>query len=238
MEIEVWSDVVCPFCYLGKRHLAAALAEFEHRDEVTVTWRSFLLDPTTEPGEPGSSVERLTKKYGMPLVDAQANQERLRASGAEVGIDFRWDLERPDNTIDAHRFAHLVRATVPDQADAVTERLFRAHFTEGLLLSDHNVLADLGAEFGVDRTVVLETLAGDAYRDAVEEDLAQARAYGISGVPFFVLNGAYGVSGAQPVAVLSSALQQAWDAGHALVTVTGAGTDADGASCEGDACAI
>lgn len=238
MKIEVWSDVVCPFCYLGKRHLDAALEEFEHRDEVTVGWRSFLLDPTTVPGDPGSSAERLTKKYGMSLADAQANQARLAASGAEVGIDFRWDLERPDNTVDAHRFAHLVRESAPEHADAVTERLFRAHFTEGLLLSDHQVLADLGEEFGLARTVVLDALVGDAHRDEVDADLAQARAYGISGVPFFVLDGAYGVSGAQPVEVLVSALQQAWDAEHTLVPVTGA-TGAEGdASCEGDACAV
>lgn len=218
MEIEVWSDVVCPFCYLGKRHLAAALEEFEHGDEVTVTWRSFQLDPTTQPGEPGSSAVRLSEKYGMPLADARANQERLRASGAEVGADFRWDLERPDNTGDAHRFLHLVGDLAPEHRDAAVERLFRAHFTDGLLLSDHQVLADLGQEFGIDRDVVLTALAGDAYRDGVEADLAQARAYGINGVPFFVLDSAYGVSGAQPVEVLVSAMQQAWDARSGTTT--------------------
>lgn len=212
MLVEIWSDVVCPFCYLGKRNLTAALERFEHSDQVEVRWRSFQLDPTATPGEPGTMAEGLAKKYGMALEQAEANQENLRATGAEVGIDFRWDLTRPDTTIDAHRLRHVVTTHNPEAGDAVVEDLFRAHFTEGRLVSDHDELVEIAVGHGLDGEVVRTALSGDEGADVVQQDLAQARAYEISAVPFFVINQAVGVPGAQPPDVLLSALEQAWEA--------------------------
>lgn len=212
MLIEVWSDVVCPFCYLGKRHLTAALERFEHADEVEVRWRSFQLDPTATPGEQGSMAAGLAAKYGMSLAEAEANQANLRATGAEVGIDFRWDLTRPDTTIDAHRLRHLVTTQHPEAGDAVVEDLFRAHFTEGRLVSDQDELVEIAVGHGLDGEAVKAALSGDDGADAVQQDLAQARAYEITAVPFFVINQAVGVPGAQPPEVLLSALEQAWEA--------------------------
>lgn len=239
MKLEVWSDVVCPFCYLGRKNLQAALVQYEHAGEVTVHWRSFQLDPTAEVGEPGSTAAGLAAKYQMPLAEAEANQERLKESGAKAGIDFRWDLVRPDNTFDAHRLAHIVAEHAPDRVDAVVDRLFAAHFTEGTAVSDHAVLVEIAVQEGIPEDVVRQALATDVGADAVRDDLAQARAYGISGVPFFVINEAYGVSGAQPPEVLVAALEEAREAAGVTEPNGGhADHDHDHADCSQDSCEV
>ncbi len=216
MLIEVWSDVVCPFCALGRQNLKAALSTWEHADEAEVVWRSFQLDPTSGPaGEPGSGAAGLAAKYGMDLAEAEANQEQLRTKAAEVGLDFRWDLARPSNTFDAHRLAHIVAEVAPDKVDAVIERLFTGYFTQGIALSDQEALVELAVQIGLPADQVREGLAGDAGADGVRQDIDQARAYGISGVPFFVIDGAYGVSGAQPPEVLVAAFTEAREASEA-----------------------
>ncbi|HIT74570.1 MAG TPA: DsbA family oxidoreductase [Candidatus Avipropionibacterium avicola] len=236
MKIEVWSDVVCPFCFLGRKNLQAALGQYEHADEVSVHWRSFQLDPSAEPGEPGSTAAGLAAKYQMPIAEAEANQDRLRQSGAQVGIDFRWDLVRPDNTFDAHRLVHIVAERAPEQVDALVGRLFEAHFTEGAAVSDHEVLVGIAAELGIDADQVRAALAGDDGTEAVRQDLAQAQAYGISGVPFFVIDQAYGVSGAQPPEVLVAAMEQAREAAVAGAAPEQNGDDHDHPSCSQDSC--
>lgn len=236
MKIEVWSDVVCPFCFLGRKNLQAALGQYEHADEVSVHWRSFQLDPSAEPGEPGSTAAGLAAKYQMPIAEAEANQDRLRQSGAQVGIDFRWDLVRPDNTFDAHRLVHIVAERAPEQVDALVGRLFEAHFTEGAAVSDHEVLAGIAAELGIDADQVRAALAGDDGTEAVRQDLAQAQAYGISGVPFFVIDQAYGVSGAQPPEVLVAAMEQAREAAAAGTVPEPDGDDHDHPDCSQDSC--
>lgn len=216
MLIEVWSDVVCPFCALGRQNLKAALASWEHADEAEVVWRSFQLDPSSGPaGEPGSGAAGLAAKYGMELAEAEANQEQLRIKAADVGLDFRWDLARPSNSFDAHRLVHIVAEIAPDKVDAVVGRLFTGHFTEGMALTDHEALVDIAAQEEIPADQVREGLAGDAGAEGVNHDIAQARAYGISGVPFFVINQAYGVSGAQPPEVLVAAFTEAREAAAA-----------------------
>ena len=213
MLVEVWSDLVCPFCAIGRKNLQIALEGYDHADEVTVRWRSFQLDPTPGvAGEPGSMAAGLAKKYGMSLAEAEANQEQLRQSAAQVGLDFRWDLVRPSNTFDAHRLAHIVGELAPDRADAVVDGLFTGYFTEGAALTDHQVLVEIAVQAGVPAAEVRTALAGDAGTDGVQEDLAQARAYGISAVPFFVIDQTYGVSGAQPPEVLTAAFEEAREA--------------------------
>ncbi len=239
LRVEIWSDVVCPWCYVGKRRFEAALARFAHRDEVELVWRSFELDPSAPPSDAqsGSYAERLAAKYRCSLDQAQQMIDTMTRTAAEEGLDFRFDLARPGNTFDAHRLLHLAREV--GLQDALKERLDRATFTEGSPSSDSAALAALAGEVGLDREQVAAVLASDRYADAVRADEAQAQAYGISGVPFYVVDGRYGVSGAQPADLLLQALEQAWSerASLSLVTAGGTSTAATGAACEGDACA-
>ncbi|XVX20068.1 DsbA family oxidoreductase [Actinomycetota bacterium] len=239
VKIDIWSDIVCPFCYIGKRHLELALERFEHRDEVEVVWHSFELDPTIEPVADATLVEKIATKYGMSLGQSEASQRGIAERAAEVGLTFNWQDARFGNTFDAHRLVHL--AAGHGLADAAHERLMRAYFTEGVAVGDTAELQRLGEEIGLPADEVRELLAGDAHSDAVRADEEQARAYGITGVPFFVLDGKYGVSGAQPVELFEQALAQAWQerSGIQLVTPTGAATDtADGSACGPDGCEI
>ena len=234
MTVEIWSDVVCPWCYVGKRKFEAALQRFEHRDEVDLVWRSFELDPSApeSPAESGSYVRRLAAKYGGGLEQAQGMLDTMTATAAEEGLDFRFDLARPGNTFDAHRLLHLAREH--DVQDELKERLDRATFTEGSPSSDHIALRGLAVEVGLPGDEVDAVLASDRYADAVRADEAQARAYGISGVPFFVVDAKYGISGAQPADVVLGALEQAW-AERSPLTLVAPG---DAPGCEGDSCAV
>jgi predicted DsbA family dithiol-disulfide isomerase len=226
VQVEIWSDVVCPWCAIGKRRFEAALARFEHRADVEVRYRSFELDPTTPREYAGNATQRLADKYGVSLDQARAMEQRVVDAAAADGLDFRFDLARPGNTVDAHRLLHLA-ADRGRQAE-LKERLLLAYFTEGRPVGDRDTLAGLAAEAGLDPAEARGVLDSDAYLADVRDDQVTARALGITGVPFFVLDRAYGVSGAQPVEVLLDALRQAWSAAHPL-TVVGAGdTCADG----------
>ncbi|HWH27425.1 MAG TPA: DsbA family oxidoreductase [Mycobacteriales bacterium] len=230
MKVEIWSDVVCPWCYIGKRRFEAALERFAHRDEVELVWRSFELDPHAPPSpeHAGDYAERLARKYGGGLPHAQQMIDTMTATAAAEGLDFRFDLARPGNTFDAHRLLHL--ALERGVQDAVKERLDRATFTEGLRVSEHESLVAVVAEAGLDAQEARAVLASDRYTDAVRADEAQAAAYGISGVPFFVVDGRYGVSGAQPAELLQQVLETAHREGS-LVTVTGSAPSCDDESC-------
>lgn len=232
MKVDIWSDVVCPFCYVGKRRLEEALESFAHRDEVEVVWHSFQLDPGTPAIAEGRTVEKLAAKYGMTLEQAIAAQESLAANAATVGLDFNWQETKSGNTFDAHRLIHF--AAAQGHGDAMKERLLRAFFTEGEQIGDRDVLVRLAAEVGVDEAQARNVLDSGRHSDDVQADLAQAQAYGIRGVPFFVIDERYGISGAQPTSVFTQALEQAWSAAHPLAMVTGDG----GNACEGDSCAV
>lgn len=233
MQVEIWSDVVCPWCAIGKRRFEAALARFEHRDEVTVRWRSFELDPTAPREREGTLVEHLAAKYGTAPAQAQEMITRMTGTAAEAGWEFHLEHARGGNTVDAHRLIHL--AAERGVQDAVKERLLRAYLTEGERIGDPATLARVVAEAGLDEAEAAEVLASDRYLDAVRADEAQARAYGITGVPFFVVDAAYGVSGAQPADALLDVLRTAWTAAHPLQVVTPAGGDA---SCTDGSCAV
>jgi predicted DsbA family dithiol-disulfide isomerase len=208
--VEIWSDVVCPWCYLGKRRFESALARFEHRDDVEVVWRSFELDPDAGPSSSVPPAERLAAKYGMSVEDAQANHDRLTALAAEDGLEYHLDRTRGGNTFDAHRLIQLGKAR--GIQDAVKERLMRAYFTDNVAIDDRETLIRLAAEAGLDADEARATLASDDYADAVREDEELARRIGINGVPFFVLGRRYGVSGAQTSDVLLEALDKSWEA--------------------------
>ena len=219
MHVEIWSDIACPWCYVGKRRFEAALAGFEHRDDVTVTWRSFELDPGAPPDRGVSAAEHVAAKYGFGVEQAQARQAQLAAVAAEDRLDLRFDLARGGNTFDAHRLVHLAEAHGAQHA--MEERLMRAYLTEGELMSDPATLTRLAAEVGLPADEVADLLAGDRFAAEVRDDERTGAALGIAGVPFFVVDRAFGASGAQPPEVLRALLDRAWEARPAVEVVGG-----------------
>ncbi|MBJ7596750.1 MAG: disulfide bond formation protein DsbA [Candidatus Nephthysia bennettiae] len=237
MKVEIWSDVVCPWCYIGKRRFESALARFDHRDQVDVTWRSFELNPGAPAEELGGLAERLASKYGMTLDQAKAANARVAAAAAGEGIEFRLDAARPGNTFDAHRLIHLANE-LGVQAQA-KERLMAAYFSEGRRIGDPETLVELVAEVGIAPSEASEALEAGSYGPEVRADEREAAELGITGVPFFVLDRRYGVSGAQPPELMLQALQQAWREAHPITMVTPAMPAAnDEPSCEDGSCAI
>jgi predicted DsbA family dithiol-disulfide isomerase len=229
--VDVWSDVACPWCYVGKRRLEGALEKFAHKGDVKVTWHAFELDPGAPPVRPTdvSHVERIAKKYGMSVGQAEAATKNLVETAAKDGITMRFDRIHGGNTFDAHRVIHL--AGEHGLQDAVKERLLLAYFTEGASVGEPEVLVRLASEAGLDAEEVRAMLASDALTDAVRDDEKQAMELGIRGVPFFVIAGRYGVSGAQPVEVLLSALEKGWGATNE------AASNEEGAVCGPEGCA-
>ncbi len=209
LTVDIWSDVVCPWCYIGKRRFEAALEQFEHRDDVTVLWHSFELDPEAPPVAEGRSAERLAAKYGMTVEEAAGRQAEITTLAAQDGLTYDLAESRGGNTFDAHRLIHL--AAEHRLGDAAMERLMRAYFSEREAIGDRETLQRLAVEAGLPAEEVREVLEGERYADAVRADERAATQIGIRGVPFFVLGRKYGVSGAQPAEVLLQALQQAWD---------------------------
>lgn len=212
MRIEVWSDIVCPWCYVGKRRFERALDAFEHRDAVEVVHRAFQLDPVSPPGEVRNHRDNLMAKYGMTEARANAAQIRMERTAADEGLEFRLVGGVTGNTFDAHRVLQLARER--GIQDAVIERLFRAHFTEQRSIFEHGSLTTLAVEAGLDADEVTRVLASDAYADDVKADDEQARECGATGVPFFVIDDRIGVSGAQPSEVFADALSRAWAEHH------------------------
>ncbi len=207
MKIEIWSDVVCPWCYIGKRRLERALGQFEHADEVEITWRSFQLNPDTPAGTAEPTMDYLARRFGPESKDMTGRVAEL-AAGEGLDFDFDFDAALTVNTLDAHRLLHL--AADLGVGDAAKERLLRAHFTEGADLSDHETLTRLLGEAGADPDRVRAVLAGTEYADAVRADISEARQLGASGVPFFVIDRRYGISGAQPAETFLQALRTAY----------------------------
>lgn len=208
MDIEIWSDIACPWCYVGKRRFEAALDRFEHRDDVRIIWRSFELDPSAPSESEGDRAERLAQKYGMSVERAREMGRQMTETAAGEGLDFHLDIQRSGNTFDGHRVIHL--AAEHGLQDAMKERLLSAYFTEGELMSDHEALIRLAAEVGLDPDETREMLAGDRYADAVRDDERMATSFGISAVPTFVVDRALGASGAHPPEALLQLLNEGW----------------------------
>jgi predicted DsbA family dithiol-disulfide isomerase len=234
MQVEIWSDVVCPWCYIGKRRFEQALEAFPHADEVTVTYRSFELDPGAPSQRTGSHTEHLARKYGITVERADQMHAQMTEVGAGEGIDFRFDLIRGGNTFDAHRLLHLARDL--DRQLVLKELLLRATFTAGQPIADKEVLVRIAGEAGIPIEEARTVLDSDKYADDVRADEQQAAQYGITGVPFFVVDGKYGVSGAQPSDVLVQVLERAYAESAPLTLITA--DDESAASCDGDSCAV
>lgn len=234
MQLDVWSDVVCPWCFVGLANLDTALEQFEHAEEVDVVLHSFQLDPGAPTRDEQPVVERLAEKYGTSVSQIRANQARLVGLGAERGIDFRFEQAIGGNTFDAHRLLHL--ALQRGLQVELKHRLGRAYFTDGQPIGEHDTLRKAAVDVGLDPEEVDAVLAGQAFADDVRQDLETARAIGISGVPFFVADQKLAVSGAQPPEVLLDVLRQAWDARAPQITTVAGADDAD--ACGPDGCEL
>ena len=226
LRIDVWSDIACPWCLVGKRRLEAALAGFPH--EVQIVYRSFELDPRAPRQRDHTSyVERLAAKYRMPTAQAQLMIDRMTRVGHEEGIDFHFERARSGNTFDAHRLLHL--ALEKGVQPALKERFMRGYFSEGVAIGEPSELVPLAVEVGLAEADVRDVLDSDRYAAAVRRDEQLAAEIGIEGVPFFVMAGRLGVSGAQTPDVLLGALERAW-------ADTGGDAASDAPACGPDGC--
>ncbi|WP_126428390.1 DsbA family oxidoreductase [Brevibacillus marinus] len=210
MIVEIWSDFVCPFCYIGKRRFEAALERFAHKQEVTVVYRSFELDPHAEREQQRDVHDLLAAKYGMSRAQAKAMNEQVAAQARSVGLTYHMDTIIPTNTFDAHRLAHF--AARQGKMNEMTERLLRAYFTDSRHIGDQATLAELAAEVGLEQTAAAQVLAGDQFAQEVRRDEEEAARLGIHGVPFFLFNRTYAITGAQPSELFREALEKAWAA--------------------------
>ncbi len=234
LRVEVWSDVVCPWCYVGLAQLEAALADFDHADQVQVVLRSYQLDPSAPVHDDVPLVTRLARKYATSEDQIRSQQERLRQAGAELGIDFQFDRTARGNTLDAHRLLHL--AAEHGLQAALKHRLLQAYFTEGQDVGEHDVPRLAATTVGLDPAEVDNVLAGDRYLDEVATDVDTARDLDITGVPFFLVDGRLGIPGAQRPELLLRVLQRAWRDREDAQDL-GAAIDGD-ATCGPDGCAV
>jgi len=208
MKIEIWSDVMCPFCYIGKRHFEKALEAFPGKDDIEVEWKSFQLNPDMET-EPGKHInEYLAEKKGWTIEQAKQANEYVTGMAAAAGLQYDMDRAVVANSFDAHRMIQLAKQS--GKGDAMEESLFKAYFTEGRNIADHATLIGLARNAGVDEARAAAVLKGREFADAVEQDVYEAQQISVRGVPFFVLNDRYAVSGAQPAEAFAGALETAW----------------------------
>ena len=205
MDIEIWSDVACPFCYVGKRNFEQALERFDGRDSVTVSWRSYQLDPTRPLDPEGDAIDLLARKFGGRERALELNGQ-MTATAAKAGLEYHLDKVIPTNTLDAHRLTHL--AAKHGVQDAVEEGLFAAYFMHGEHIGQPETLVRIGTEAGLDADAIEAMLASDEFADEVREDIETAYGFGISGVPTFVINRRYAITGAQPVETIHQTLEK------------------------------
>jgi predicted DsbA family dithiol-disulfide isomerase len=232
VQVEIWSDVVCPWCYIGKRRFESALRQFEHVGQVEVRWRSFELDPRAPLRRSGDMAGHLAAKYRLGLEQARERLRTLDQLAAGEGLQFNLAETKGGNTFAAHRLLHL--GNERGRGDQVKETLLHSYFVDLQPVGDPDVLQAVGERAGLDRTEVTELLAGERFADAVRADEAEAAGLGATGVPFFVFDRAFAVPGAQEPEVFLMTLRRAWSKAHPAVVV-GAG---NGAACTGDECAI
>jgi predicted DsbA family dithiol-disulfide isomerase len=248
ITVEIWSDVVCPWCYIGKRRFERALADFQAAAEtpaVEVVWRSFQLDPETPMGDERGLIESFAARKGLSANQVRAMFAQVTDVAAGEGLGYDFDRVRVANTFDAHRLLHF--AAAHGRQGELKERLLRAYFTEGEQVGDPEVLARLAAEVGLDASAARRALDDGAYADEVRGDFETARTFGISGVPFFVFDRQFAVSGAQPIEVFTRALEAAREASiadpadpadPAREASTVGAPDTDGRVCDDDSCAV
>ncbi|WP_413377528.1 DsbA family oxidoreductase [Alkalihalobacillus sp. 1P02AB] len=206
MKVEVWSDIACPFCYIGEKKFEQALEQFSGKESVELEFKSFQLNPTAQKGSNQKMDELLAKKYGMSVEKARTMNQQVAERASDVGLTFHMDKIKPTNTLDAHRLSHLAKEE--GKMKQMMDRLLKAYFTEGVDVSDHESLAQLAVEVGLDKDKVSSFLVGDKYKDVVASEQQEGSQIGVQGVPFFVFNRKYAVSGAQEPASFLEVLEK------------------------------
>jgi predicted DsbA family dithiol-disulfide isomerase len=234
MRVEIWSDIACPWCYIGKARFEKGLADFAHRDEVEVVHRSFELDPNHAKGETAQVIDMLAQKYGRTREQAQAMEANVASNARSEGLGYLVEGRDHGNTFDIHRLLHLAKAR--GRQDELLGIAYRAHFAEERSIFEAGVLVDLAVAAGLDAEEARAVLADeDAYAEDVRADEREAAELGANGVPFFVFDRRYGVSGGQPAELFTQALEQAWQ-GREIIPL---GADAEAGACDADgACEV
>ncbi|MBP7282172.1 MAG: DsbA family oxidoreductase [Leptospiraceae bacterium] len=207
MQVEIWSDIMCPFCYIGKRKFEAALEKFPKKDEVKITWKSYQLDPNIKFQPDKDIYTYLAEAKGQSREWSIKMHENVVNMAKSVGLEYNFDKAVVANSFDAHRVIQLAKKH--GLGDAIEEKLFKAYFTEGKNFADHETLTTLGEEVGLNREEILEVLSGDALADNVKSDIEEGMQLGLRGVPFFVFNRKIGVAGAQDTEIFLQALNEA-----------------------------
>lgn len=208
MNVNIWSDVRCPFCYIGKRKFEMALEKFPHKDKVKVTWQSFELDPNLETKTDVNAIDYISEIKGISHEQAEGMHKHVTQVAKEIGLDFDFEKSIVANSFNAHRLIQL--AKTHGLANQAEEELFKAHFIEGKNIDDNETLTQIGVAIGLNENEVKEMLASDSFSSEVKQDEMQAQSIGINGVPFFILNNKYAVSGAQSPDTFLEVLEQTW----------------------------
>lgn len=208
MQVEIWSDVVCPWCAIGRARFTKAVDGFAHRDAIEIVYRAFELDPNAPPAREGTMAEHLAAKYGLDVAEAERMNDHMVEVAATDGLQFRFDRARPGNTFDAHRL--LCMALERGRQAELLDALFVGYFRDGLAVSDRDELAEAAVGVGLDATEVADLLAGDRHAETVRADELRAHQLGVTGVPFFLIEGRYAIPGAQPTERFTQGLERAW----------------------------
>ncbi|KIX22374.1 DSBA oxidoreductase [Flavobacterium sp. 316] len=230
LKVQIWSDVMCPFCYIGKRRIEGALANFKHKDNVEIEWKSFQLDASFKASPDDNIVDHLAVKYGKNKAWAQEMVDNMTQNAKNSGLDFHFEKAILANSHNAHRLLHLAKAH--KLGNELKEQLLKAYLTDGKNVDDLETLSTLGQQVGLEKETVEEVLHSDAYSDEVKNDIAMAQQIGVQGVPFFVFDNKYAISGAQPEEVFLQTLETTWKEGNFTSKVTLVNTT------EGDSCGI
>jgi len=231
MNVEIWSDVMCPFCYIGKRKFEKALEQFPHKDDIKIIWKSFQLDPSTVTDPSLNTIENLRLKKGWSKEQAAETIAHVADIAKQVGLDFNFDKAVVANSFDAHRLSHLAKKY--NKQNELEEKLFSAYFTEGKNTADHETLLKIALEIGMDKAEVTQLLKGNIFANEVHQDVEQAQQIGVRGVPFFVLNQKYAISGAQESDSFLQALHKAYNETKLVVL-----SNDDAAVCGPDGCVV
>jgi protein disulfide-isomerase len=233
LKIQIWSDIMCPFCYIGKRRIESALKQFEHKDAVEIEWKSFQLDANFVASADDNTVDHLAEKYGKSREWAQETVDNMTQNAKNSGLDFHFDKAILANSYNAHRLLHLAKKY--NLSNELEELLFKAYLTDGKNINDLATLSALAQEVGIDKQLAEDVLHSDAYGDAVKNDIATAKQIGVQGVPFFVFDNKYAVSGAQHAETFVKTLEKVWEEGDFTPKVSLLNTE-EGESCGLEGC--
>ena len=233
LKVQIWSDIMCPFCYIGKRRIEEALTLFEHKAAVEIEWKSFQLDAGFIPSPEDNVIEHLAEKYQKDIDWAQTMVDNMTENAKTAGLDFHFEKAVLANSQNAHRLLHLAKKH--DLANELEEMLFKAYLTDGKDLNNLNILNELGIEVGLEAEAVAKVLHSDIYSKEVKQDIQEANTIGVQGVPFFVFDNKYAISGAQPATAFLQTLEKVWQEGQFDSKVTLVNTTDDN-SCDINGC--